>query len=381
MAQVVALTCPVCSGPLNPEEERCNFCGSYVVIKTSMPRLSRAALNQSLIQEHIDDFRNRTRSYPYDVEAHYGLGLAYYSLGLINDSISELTEAARLTPENPNIQAQLAVVLRESWRAGNADAERQMKERLHTALLLDPEHSEANTLKMQLLLDSGNLEQAVRHYNSLPGEVQDRTKASLIAALERQGQHNLRTANWDGARWCWQSIEPLDSAAAQRLQLQFLRLHESLVPSSFTSQTRGPVQVTSTSSRRILGMSLAAIAGLCVGFLQFGVIASLVPTGENGKSSGFGSAAILLSFLLLLAAPVIAAVWYRRRGRSSTHHTDTSAAIGRGSNTTTKTKVSRKEILAGLVDSETLQRVVDLVMAKVKAQELQRAQQATAKRS
>ncbi len=381
MAQVVALVCPVCGGPLNPNEERCNFCGSYVVIKTHMPRLSRAALNQSLIQQHIDDFRNRTRSHPYDVEAHYGLGVAYFSLGLINDSISELGKAARLTPENPHIQAQLAIVLRESLRAGNNAAEQQLKEHLHTALMLDPEHPEANMLNMQMLLDTGHLAQAVRNYDSLPGTVQDHTRANLAAALEREGQHCLRTKNWAGAQWCWQSLEPLDNAAAKRLQIEFLRLHEWLVPRDFTSHTKGLAPVIRTGSRRFVGISVAAIAGLFFGCLQLVVVASIIPTGDSGTQSGLGSVVILLSFLLFLAAPVVVAVWYRRRERSGAPSADTSPGIGGGPIIPAKTKFSRSEVLAGLVDRDTLRQVVDLVMEKIRTQEMQRTQQVQPKRS
>ncbi|MEZ4624085.1 MAG: hypothetical protein R2843_04695 [Thermomicrobiales bacterium] len=32
---------------------------------------------------HIDEYRRRVRSNPFDEEAHYGLGIAYFNLGLL----------------------------------------------------------------------------------------------------------------------------------------------------------------------------------------------------------------------------------------------------------------------------------------------------------
>lgn len=374
MTLIVALVCPVCGAPLSADMDRCNFCGSYVVIKTHMPRLSRSALNQSLIQDHIDDFRSRTRSSRYDVEAHYGLGLAYYSLGLVNDSIDELTEAARLTPENPHIQAQLAIVLQESFRAGNAAAKRQMKERLDTALLLDPEHLEANTLKMQVLLDADRLKEAVLQYESMPVAVQRQTSTILATSLENQGQHRLQSGNWEGAAWCWKSLGSLDDAAAKRLQIQFLRMHQRLVPASFKSQTRDSAQASPAQPKGILATLLAAGVGLFVGFLQLIMVALIVARDQNSTMSSGGAVLSVVSLALFAAAPVIAAVWYRSRRRV------TVTGVESGQNAARKKKYSRDEILAGSVDTETLQQVADLVVNMARSEELWRTQKQSAKR-
>ncbi|MEZ4495687.1 MAG: hypothetical protein R2845_02650 [Thermomicrobiales bacterium] len=61
---------------------------------------------------HIDEYRRRVRSNPFDEEAHYGLGIAA-NLGLLEAAAGSLGEAARLKPEHPDIQAGIAVVLRE----------------------------------------------------------------------------------------------------------------------------------------------------------------------------------------------------------------------------------------------------------------------------
>ena len=80
----MVLSCPVCGASLTPDSERGSYCGSFIVIKTDLPKLDRRSLNQGVIQDHIATFRRRVRANNYDEEAHYGLGLAYYSLGLLD---------------------------------------------------------------------------------------------------------------------------------------------------------------------------------------------------------------------------------------------------------------------------------------------------------
>jgi tetratricopeptide (TPR) repeat protein len=122
MAQLVALTCPVCGAPFAPESDRCGYCGSIVVLKTDHSRIDPRLLNKLVIDEHIAEYRKVVRIDANDATAHYGLGVAYFNLGLIDEKVDELTQAARLMPENPNIQSQLAVALREATRRGNPDA-------------------------------------------------------------------------------------------------------------------------------------------------------------------------------------------------------------------------------------------------------------------
>ncbi len=150
MPQLIALTCPICAAPLSPKSDRCDFCGSFIVIKINLPKLDYRSLNQSVIQEHIVDFRRTVRRDPYDEAAHYGLGLAYFNLGLLEDANAELSQAAKLMPENPNIQAQLAVVLRDLARQGDFSARLQMQQRVASALKLDPDNQEALAIQAEI---------------------------------------------------------------------------------------------------------------------------------------------------------------------------------------------------------------------------------------
>ena len=281
MPQLTALSCPVCAAPLSPNSEKCSFCGSYIVIKTDMPRLDRATLNQSLIQDHIVAFRQRVRSDPYDEEAHYGLGIAYFSLGLIDEAIDELAHAAKLMPENPNIQAQLAVALHESFKAGNSSAEQRMHARIQSALLLDPAHAEAALLQTDVLLEKQHYEDAIELFHEMPPPVQERMRSKVVSSLEDLCERRLSVERWGEARWCWAALAPIDGNAAKRLAVRFLNMHKSLVPRTFKSQATENREArsqpaSSSRSKAILATILAALVGLFVGLVQFIVIAIIV---------------------------------------------------------------------------------------------------------
>jgi len=386
MPQIMALACPVCGAPLKPGDEKCGFCGSYIFIKTDLPRLDRHTLNQSVIQEHITDFRRRIRSNQYDEEAHYGLGVAYFSLGLTDEAVDELSQAARLMPENPHIQAQLAVALRNSFKAGNQAAEQQMHTRIQSALLLDPDHIEATLLKTEVLLDSQKYADAVALYQTMSPEVQERAKPKLVSAFERLCEQRLRDEKWVEARWCWQTLEPIDASAAQRLAVRFLNLHAALVPRTFKHQASSRrVKMSfsgdpgSTRSGRLFRLILASIAGLFLGFIQLVVVAALVSPGESNTIGGLGSVVILVSFVIFIASPIIGTVVYRRRSTSPSaaeatpepmvqSQSDTGAAAS-----TSRTSFKRDEILMGTVDMAVIRRVIDVVMEKLGNQEKVRA--------
>lgn len=313
MPQIMALSCPVCGAPLKPGDEKCSFCGSYIFIKTDLPKLDRHTLNQSVIQEHIADFRRRIRSDQYDEEAHYGLGVAYFSLGLTDEAVDELSQAARLMPENPHIQAQLAVALRNSFKAGNQSAEQQMNTRTQSALLLDPNHIEATMLKLEVLVDKHQYDDAIKLYQAMNPADQERTQPKLVLAFDNLCEQRLKDEKWGEARWCWDTLEPIDSLAAQRLAIRFLNLHSSLMPKTYRHQASArqvkpssPSESGPTKIRRISRTILAAVAGLLVGFVQLGVIGSLLPTDVFGEiEGGWPSFIAFASGLLMLASPFI----------------------------------------------------------------------------
>ncbi|MCC6314795.1 MAG: tetratricopeptide repeat protein, partial [Thermomicrobiales bacterium] len=116
-AEIIALVCPVCGAPLQKDSSECVYCGSLVAIRADSVRSHPAKLKHSVIQASIESYRATIDRDPSDETAHYGLGLAYFNLGLVNEAADELTQAARLTPENPSIQTQLAIVYAEIARS------------------------------------------------------------------------------------------------------------------------------------------------------------------------------------------------------------------------------------------------------------------------
>ena len=101
-----------------------------VYLEALAPGVDPATLNRAVIDERIAGFRRAIRQDEHDETAHYGLGVAYFNLGLLDEAAEELTIAARLMPENPNIQAQLAVVFADLAARGKPVASQQAWDRL-----------------------------------------------------------------------------------------------------------------------------------------------------------------------------------------------------------------------------------------------------------
>lgn len=194
MVTVTAITCPVCGAPLTPGSSRCAYCGSLVTISLDHPLITPESVNQSLIAEHIKTHRTALRKDAFDQTAQYGLGVAYFNLGLLEESADTLTEAARLMPENPNIQFQLAVVQYDLGLQGKEGAEAKAIDRLKRTILLQPSHTDAHLLLADIqnqneqwipMLD--NLEQAI------PG-APDRVSAALRAFIADRSAQQLEAS-------------------------------------------------------------------------------------------------------------------------------------------------------------------------------------------
>jgi len=102
------------------------------------PALDPGRLDDGVVEARVETFRSRLRRDPDDVEARFGLGVAYLALGLLEEAARELDAAAQLAPENPRVQTQLAVVLAEQATTGKRGAEREAWERVGLALRLAP---------------------------------------------------------------------------------------------------------------------------------------------------------------------------------------------------------------------------------------------------
>lgn len=197
MPEIIVLSCPVCGASIKHDAERCEYCGSYIVIKTNLPKLSRASLNQAVIQDHIQEFRRRSRANLYDEEARYGLGVAYYTLGLLEDAVRELTDAATLMPENSSIQVQLAIVFRDLYQAGDDAAFKSMVQRVNTTLKLDPNNIDALALLYVIQLADGDVEKATRTIARLRSLSSERANAADEDLLTHKIESRLGQGDWD----------------------------------------------------------------------------------------------------------------------------------------------------------------------------------------
>lgn len=195
--RIAALSCPVCGGPLRPDDERCDFCGSFIAIEINHPSIDRRSLNTRVIHERIAEYRAAVRRDDNDEHAHYGLGVAYFNLGLLDDAADELGKAARLMPENVNIQTQLAVVYADLATKGDRDAEQRALERVERALQLSPNHAAALLVRARVQARRGQWGNAIATW-SLVAEQDEpaatpEIRAFLVANAELLDGRDERT--------------------------------------------------------------------------------------------------------------------------------------------------------------------------------------------
>ena len=303
MAAVEAVRCPVCSAPLSELATRCGYCGSFVAIRADHPGLDPALLNGDVVQGRIEELRRRVRRDRHDVDAHHGLGVAYFGLGLLEDAARELEAVARLTPENARIQTQLAVVQADLAAAGKRGAEREALERVGLALRLDPDEPEALLLKARLLAARGEWREAVETLDQAVaagrGEVDGRAALllmSIAAPMARRGQ-------WLDAALLWRQAVAADPEAAREPLTAILRTHQQTV----LSRPRWSWLVypqRSTFERRVCYAAAMVFAALAA-------MVAFVILGGNDATLVFS----LVPCLLVVVAPVAIFVQGRRRRR------------------------------------------------------------------
>ena len=158
--------------------------GLMVVIVT----LAGYFFGKEIINERIHEYRQALKKDHDDATAHYGLGVAYFSLGLLEESVDEPTEAARTMPENPHIQAQLGVVLNELGRQQRPEYTAMAWRRLERALMLEPGNEDALALREDLL------KQRLRAADTSPHELADARRQLLEtwSALVRVDEERAR---------------------------------------------------------------------------------------------------------------------------------------------------------------------------------------------
>jgi hypothetical protein len=158
------------------------------VLQTDHPRIDPRALNRAVVDKHIGEYRELLRNDPNSVKAHYGLGVAYFNLGLTEAAIESLEKACSITPENPHIHTQLAVVWREEAQTGDARAIEEMRDHIQDALRLDPENIEALILASEQAGNDHDIESALAYSERAaalePDRARDLHERNLIRWIE-----------------------------------------------------------------------------------------------------------------------------------------------------------------------------------------------------
>lgn len=208
---------------------------------------------------------------------------------MLDESIDELSEASRIMPENPHIQAQLGVVLNEVGRQRGPEFTNRAWKRLDRALMLDPGNEDALALREDLL------KQRLRSPNTSPDE----------QAIARQ--QLLET---------WRSLARVDEERARPLIAGFLKQNEAILQSLPQWKARVPKAPRNESNRwmpRAVGMAAGVFVLLCI---AFGAVSSTLPEDADGAVQFEGAAgafAGLLGCSLFLVPLVIFLLGYSRR--------------------------------------------------------------------
>jgi TPR repeat len=266
--------------------DRCGYCGSVVVIQTDHARINVASLNKSVINEHIAQYRKALRIDRRDATAHYGLGVAYFNLGLLEEASDELAQAVKLMPENANIQTQLAVVL--AMRAPEAGPSylKQSWDRLNRALTLDPQNTDALMLK-------------AHHFQRQIPAATSKNESVII-------QQQLVDT--------WKEIEQIDPERIRSDVTTYLRTNAHLIPEAEKEKARKSKPQTNrkketTSFRKpwfwkTLGLSILALVILIV--ISF-ILSVPMGTTESGDddTSGFLGVLFVISVISWFVAPIV----------------------------------------------------------------------------
>lgn len=300
MVSVVTLNCPVCGAPASPETDRCPYCRSILVLKTDHPRINPQTLNRAVVDERIAVYRARVQEQPNDVEAHFGLGVAYFNLGLTEAAIDSLERACRITPENPHIHTQLAVAYREDAQRGDQHAMDEHREHVRYALRLD--HDNVQALLLAALLPRTDVpEELSLNYAERAWHLDRVTAANTYGellrtwAVEKQRQGTMTATEWT-------RIEEFSPALMRELRgntrstVSGLPSHALNAPAALTGRPQW------------LNAVLGAVAGFVAMIIGFCIGTSVQP--DNDPSAWYGFA-----YLIFMTFPLVFAIigWKRAK--------------------------------------------------------------------
>jgi tetratricopeptide (TPR) repeat protein len=103
-------TCPLCEQPVANNVASCPSCHGLIAFQSLWPTVERAHLNEQAVQAGIERARRELKADSQNGAAHYTLGFGYLNLGLTEQALTELTQAASLLPEQHQIAYEIACI-------------------------------------------------------------------------------------------------------------------------------------------------------------------------------------------------------------------------------------------------------------------------------
>jgi tetratricopeptide (TPR) repeat protein len=293
-----ALTCPVCGAPREPGFDQCAYCGSWLVVFPDAAEV--VPLDEAVIRERIAIFRKALARDPDDSVALHGIGVAFRSLGLLDDATRALARAANRRPESLSIQRALAGTLLDvvrrypheprMWRDVSRQAER--------ILALDPEAVEGWRLLAEAAMRTHDIDALIDVAPGLARYDREGDHRDVARRLLDLGEKRYRDWRWRGAVEAWAALAAVDPRAGRTALVAFLLENSRLVPRS-----TGPVWRAVRQTMALRGdFRLSALASIAFGLALAIIIAMIVYLTDRDLFPPVAAVGIVLIPLLSLVA-------------------------------------------------------------------------------
>jgi tetratricopeptide (TPR) repeat protein len=264
MSSRPALTCPVCGAPREPSVVRCGYCGSWLAVFAG--EASDVPIDEGLLRERIDRFRRQLATDPDNIDALYGIGVAWRSLGLFDDATRVLTRAANRRPEALAIQRALAGTLLDAVRRQPDDGRmwRDVRRQAERILALDPEALEGWRLLGEVALRTRDDEELIALAPELARRDPTGDHRRVAARLLDTGERWFRDWAWEGAVEAWAALAEIDPRAGRTALVAFLLENARLVPRSAGRVWRGVRQTMALRGNFRMSLLASIALGLAV---------------------------------------------------------------------------------------------------------------------
>lgn len=256
-----ALTCPVCGAPREPGFDQCAYCGSWLIVFPDADET--VPLDEALLHERIAVFREALARDPDDPVALHGIGVAFRSLGLLDDAIRALARAAHRRPESLSIQRALAGTLLDTVRRYPNDRRmwRDVRRQAERIVALDQEAVEGWRLLAESALRTRDNDTLIAVAPRLARHDREGDHRDVARRLLDVGERRFQQWDWRGAVDAWASLAAVDPRAGRTALVAFLLENSRLVPRSASPVWRAVRQTMALRG----DFRLSALASIALG--------------------------------------------------------------------------------------------------------------------